>query len=71
MLVVVQHNDVSYSLKVDEIGDVLTLPIADFEKNPPNLSESWRALSMGVYRLERELMVVLDIEKLLNIEKKG
>ena len=71
MLVVVQHEGVSYSLKVDAIGDVLTLPIDDFEKNPSNLSEAWRNVSMGVYRLDGELLVVLDIEKLLDIKKKG
>jgi len=66
MHVVVEYNDSNYSLLVDEVGEVLNLDPRDYESNPPTLDPRWRSMSAGIYRLEKELMVVLDVEKLVN-----
>jgi len=66
MHVVVDHKEEQYSLVVDSVGEVLNLPLSDFEQTPPNLAENWHNVSLGVYRLENRLMVVLDIENLFN-----
>jgi purine-binding chemotaxis protein CheW len=71
MAVVVENHNELYSLIVDAVGEVLTLSSGDFERNPPTLSGSWRDLSAGIFRLKDELMVVLDIGRLLNINKSG
>ncbi|MGB0749854.1 MAG: chemotaxis protein CheW [Magnetospiraceae bacterium] len=55
-----------YSLQVDRIGDVLSLPRSQYEKNPATLNAKWREFSRGVYRLEGRLMIILDVEKLLD-----
>lgn len=65
MHVVVTHKGELYSFVVDTVGDVLSLPLADFEQTPPNLGSAWQQVSLGVYRLKERLMVVLDIENLL------
>lgn len=65
MHVVVDHKGEQYSLVVDAVGEVLSLSLVDFEQNPPNLSEHWQSVSLGVYRLEGRLLIVLDIENLL------
>lgn len=67
MHVVVDHKGEQYSFVVDSVGEVLTLLVDDFEHNPPNLSEKWQSVSLGVYRLKERLMVVLDIESLLKL----
>ncbi|MFT6582469.1 MAG: hemoglobin [Alphaproteobacteria bacterium] len=41
----------------------------DFEKAPPTLKEGLRKVSTGVYRMERDLLVVLDVEKVLDAEQ--
>lgn len=69
MAVVVENHGELYSLVVDAVGEVLTLSSNDFERNPPTLPSSWRDLSAGIYRLKDELMVVLDIGRLLNVNK--
>jgi purine-binding chemotaxis protein CheW len=66
MLVVVEHDGDLFSLMVDEVGDVMTLSKADFEGNPSNLPAQWVRVSKGVFRLEKELMLVLDIDNLFN-----
>lgn len=58
--VVVENKGELYSLIVDSVGDVLTIPSASIEKSPPNLASNWREVSSGVYKLENELLVILD-----------
>ncbi|MBK5910982.1 chemotaxis protein CheW [Rhodothalassium salexigens] len=68
MSVVVEHNEESYSLQIDNVGEVLTLNDADMEKNPVTLDPRWREISRGIFRLETELLVIMDVEKLFNFE---
>jgi purine-binding chemotaxis protein CheW len=66
-LVVVEYKGELYSLVIDEIGDVLDLPLNRFEKNPENLSPAWKDVSQGVFKLQDMLLLILDVENLLNI----
>ncbi|HNS44144.1 MAG TPA: chemotaxis protein CheW [Alphaproteobacteria bacterium] len=65
MSVVVNHDDELYSLIIDSVGDVLTLHDKDFEQNPATLDLMWKSVSLGVYRLQGKILVVLDVPKLL------
>jgi len=65
MCVIVERSGELYALLVDDVGDVLWLSSDAYESTPVTLSASWRALCSGLYRLERELLLVLDVEKVL------
>ena len=65
MSVVVEHGSELYSLIIDEIGDVMRLKNKDFKPTPGTLDPVWREISLGVYRLKDELLVVLDVPKFL------
>ncbi|MCQ8240687.1 chemotaxis protein CheW [Rhizosaccharibacter radicis] len=54
-----------YALLIDQVLEVLTLPDADLEPLPINLSAEWRKHSSGVFRLPDRLLMLLDIESLL------
>ena len=69
MSVVVDMRGELYSLRVDQVGEVLSLPAAKFERNPPTLDPLWREFSTGIYRLEEKLLVVLDVPRLLDFTK--
>ena len=64
-----QDNDL-YTLLVDEIGDVIGLSRKLYEKNPGTLDPLWREFANGVFRLDKKLMVVLDIDRLLDLNSK-
>jgi purine-binding chemotaxis protein CheW len=66
MSVVVEHDNELYSLIIDAVGDVLSLEDRDFEQTPATLDPLWRSVSMGIYRLEGNLLMILDVPKLLN-----
>lgn len=66
--VVVEHKADLYSLVVDSVGDVLTIPSDGVHTPPPNLSATWRDLSSGVYKLEKELLVILDPKRLFEFK---
>lgn len=67
MSVIVDRGGELYALIVDDVGDVLWLSDAVFEANPVTLSPHWRALCGGLYRLDGELLLVLDIERILSL----
>ena len=69
MSVVVEHVGELYSLLIDQVGEVLKLPLSRFEHNPPSLDSRWRDISSGIYRLDDHLLIVIDIDRLLNYEK--
>lgn len=66
MSVVVEHDGELYSLIIDEVGDVMSLQDNDFENNPATLDSLWLGISAGIYRLEKQLLVVIDVPKLLD-----
>jgi len=67
MGVTVELNQDLYTLLVDKIGDAVSLPSNSFEKNPSTLDAKWRDFAEGVFRLEGQIMVILDVERLLDI----
>lgn len=62
----VNYANESYGLLTDTLGEVVTLRDDLFEANPVNMNPDWANLSLGTYRLEHELLVVLDIDALLD-----
>ncbi|MFZ4762053.1 MAG: chemotaxis protein CheW [Alphaproteobacteria bacterium] len=66
MSIVVEHKGELYSLMVDSVGEVLKLSPDSFEQNPATLDSTWREISAGIFRLKGQLLVVLDVAKLLN-----
>jgi purine-binding chemotaxis protein CheW len=53
-----------FGLLVDAVGEVLTVPAAEFEPNPSTLDETRRDLIAGAYKLRNTLLVMLDAERL-------
>ena len=60
-----------YGLIVDQVGDVLRLKRSSFEANPVNLDTRWSLVCAGVHRLEHDLMVVLDVDKVFDLSQFG
>jgi purine-binding chemotaxis protein CheW len=67
MAIGVEYKGESYGLLIDEIGEVVTLAAASREDNPINLDERLARVSSGVHRLDGRLLVVLDVERVLDI----
>lgn len=70
MGVTVEQDNELYTLLVDKVGDVIGMSQDLYEGNPSTLDPLWREFALGVYRLEGKLMVILDIERLLNLKDK-
>ena len=67
--IVVDYQGNSYSFVVDEVTGVCDIPNLEIEQTPDNLSEQWKEYCVGIYKLENELMVILNIEGLLHLEQ--
>jgi purine-binding chemotaxis protein CheW len=68
MSVVVEYQNELYSLNIDTIGDVISVPLDKIEGNLATLDPLWRSFADGIYRLDEELLVILDITRLLDLD---
>jgi len=57
----------SYGLLIDSIGEVLKLADDGREENPVNLDSRMAKISAGVHRLDGHLLVVLDVDRILEM----
>jgi purine-binding chemotaxis protein CheW len=57
----------SFGLLVDGVGEVLKLPDGEREANPINLDRKLARVSAGVFRLDGQLLVVLDVDRVLEL----
>jgi purine-binding chemotaxis protein CheW len=69
MSVVVNQSGELYSLIIDKVGEVMSLPQSDYERNPSTLDQRWQEVSNGIYRLKESLLIVLDVVRLLRIDQ--
>jgi purine-binding chemotaxis protein CheW len=67
MNIVVRTLDGAVSLLVDEIGDVLDMDSATYERPPQNLDPAAKDLIRGVYKLKDRLLLVLDEERTVDL----
>ena len=66
MNVVIQCEDGVASLLVDDIGDVIDVPLDAWAPVPDNMPQQQRELIECLYDLKEGLMLVLDTTRLLN-----
>jgi purine-binding chemotaxis protein CheW len=57
----------SYGLLVDAVGEVMKLPKENCEPKPANVDERLAEVMSGIYRLDGNLLVVLDIDRVFDI----
>jgi purine-binding chemotaxis protein CheW len=67
MAVGIESKGESYGLLIDTIGEVLKLSDATQEPNPVNLDAQLVRVSAGVHRLEKQLLVILDVDRVLDM----
>ena len=67
MNIIVNHNGEFFSLMVDSVGDVVTVAKSRFSPSLPTLDENWKQCCRGVYQLEKQLLVIIEVAELLKI----
>jgi purine-binding chemotaxis protein CheW len=67
MAIGIEYRGESFGILVDTVGEVLKLPDSEREANPINLDRNLGRVAAGVFRLDGQLLVVLDIERVLDL----
>ena len=62
MNVVVRHGEESFSLLVDEVGDVINVSGETLEPVPHTSDAHWKSVTSGVFLLEKRLFVILNVD---------
>jgi len=68
MCVIVERTGELFALLADDVGDVLWLPDSAFEATPVTLSATWRNLCDGLHRLDGQLLLSLNIDRVLSLD---
>jgi purine-binding chemotaxis protein CheW len=68
MAIGIERDGEAYGLLVDSVGEVMQISDEARAPNPVNLDPRLAALSAGVFRLERGLLIVLDIDRVLDFD---
>jgi purine-binding chemotaxis protein CheW len=71
MAIGVESRGESYGLLIDSVGEVLKLDNQSWEPNPSNLDARLASVSTGIYRLDSQLLMVLDVDRVLDITVKA
>jgi purine-binding chemotaxis protein CheW len=71
MAVGVESRGESYGLLIDSVGEVLKLDDMACEPNPSNLDPRLASVSIGICRLDGQLLMVLDVDHVLDIAVKA
>ena len=67
MNVLIKNDDAAISLLVDQIGDVQNFDEDNFESAPETLQGVSRQLIRGAYKMNDQILLLLDTERALNI----
>ena len=67
MAVGIEFKGESYGLLIDTVGEVLKLDDNTREANPVNLDVRLARVSAGVHRLDGQLLVVLEVDRVLDM----
>jgi purine-binding chemotaxis protein CheW len=67
MNIIVRSGESLYSLVVDEVLDVIDVQMKSFEETPNTLDEKIKQYIVGVFKLDHRLLILLSLEKLLNM----
>jgi purine-binding chemotaxis protein CheW len=70
MAIGVESRGESYGLLIDSVGEVLKLDDETREPNPINLDPRLARVSAGIHRLEGKLLMVVDVDRVLDIDSK-
>ena len=66
MNIVVKSEDSLCCLEVDEIVDVIDVKGRMLNETPGNVDEKIKCFIKGIYRLDNDLAILLDLDKILN-----
>lgn len=67
MAIGVESGGESYGLLIDSVGEVLKLDDALREANPINLDPRLARVSAGIHRLEGQLLMLVDVDRVLDL----
>jgi purine-binding chemotaxis protein CheW len=68
MAVSVEFNGESYGFVIDSVGEVLKLNNENREPPPVNLDARLARVAAGIHRLDDQLLVILDVDRILDLE---
>lgn len=71
MMVALEYENELFSIVVDSVMEVIDLDGENLEPNPSTLGDRLKEMSQGIYKMEDELMCILDLKKIIMVTTKN
>lgn len=69
--IVIEHDGEAYALVVDRVAEVKSLPDETLDALPRSIPDVWRNCSKCIHKLDKEILVILDLERMMDfLDKK-
>jgi len=65
-LIIKSEDEAPVSFVVEQVGEILEIPVAKLEKPPEKIEGLSREYIKNVYQLPDRLVLILDVEKIIN-----
>jgi len=56
-----------FGLTVDGVGEVIAMSAEQFERTPDSLEDCWKSICHGVLKQDKRILIMLDVEKLIEL----
>lgn len=71
MNIAVEYGDEICSLVVDSVGDVISIQDDQIDALPPTLDNKWKSIAVGVYKLQNNLLIILNMDYIIQNPEKN
>lgn len=65
IIIVIEYQNKFYDLTVNSVSDILNIQTTDASLKLKNISKGWQILLLGIFQLAGDLLIILDINKIL------
>ena len=69
MNIIVDGDDSLCCLEVDEVVDIIDVRGRALNEIPGNINKKMKFFIMGIYRLDNDLAILLDLDRILNLNR--
>lgn len=69
MMIIMEIGNMKVGIIVDKVNEVLDIDFTSLQATPPSVSGFGTEYILGIFKLPGQILIVIDIEKVLNIAK--
>jgi purine-binding chemotaxis protein CheW len=63
---IIRANEELFALTIDSMGDIIEIDDSEIVETPPDLHSKWKKTCLGLYKYQKDMVILLDAEKIFH-----